>query len=89
MLMLPSSICTELHCTGTAGYGYEGTAAYATSQLTFMDIGNIHVMRQSLSRLEQLALSPQAADARWSALVEDTVSAVTAATNGYCKARFQ
>jgi Myotubularin-like phosphatase domain len=73
--------CIALHCT--AGYGYEGTAAYATSQLTFMDIGNIHVMRQSLSRLEQLALSPQAADARWSALVEDTVSTANAtATNG-------
>jgi Myotubularin-like phosphatase domain len=77
MLMLLFSCaphCTVLHCYCTAGYGYEGTAAYATSQLTFMDIGNIHVMRQSLSRLEQLALSPQAADARWSALVEDTVS---------------
>jgi Myotubularin-like phosphatase domain len=78
---MPPFSSHALHCT--AGYGYEGTAAYATSQLTFMDIGNIHVMRQSLSRLEQLALSPQAADARWSALVEDTVSATTTA-NGYC-----
>ncbi|KAG5190977.1 Myotubularin-like phosphatase domain-containing protein [Tribonema minus] len=57
-------------------YGYEGAASYPSSQLTFMDIGNIHVMRQSLARLEQLALSPQTSDAKWSALVEDTWSAL-------------
>ena len=56
-----------------SGYGYESTASYARSQLSFWDIGNIHVMRTSLGKLEALALSTSTPDARWSALVEDTV----------------
>src|SRR4051812_34874974 len=34
-------------------------------------------MRQSLAKLEALALSAQATDVKWSALVEDTVSTYT------------
>ncbi|CAM9198576.1 unnamed protein product [Chrysoparadoxa australica] len=56
-----------------AGYGYENTTTtYTSSRLTFMDIGNIHVMRQSYQKLEALALGTTVRDTDWMSLVEDT-----------------
>ncbi|CBN77571.1 similar to CG7697-PA [Ectocarpus siliculosus] len=52
-----------------AGYGYE---SYPDCPLEFAGIGNIHVMRESLAKLEGLCLGGTAKDQDWMAVVEDT-----------------
>ncbi|CAM9276904.1 unnamed protein product, partial [Hapterophycus canaliculatus] len=52
-----------------AGYGYE---SYPDCPLEFSGIGNIHVMRESLAKLEGLCLGGTAKDQDWTAAVEDT-----------------
>ena len=54
------------------GYGYESSTQYTTSTLCFMNIGNIHVMRDSLSKLTQLIHSPAVQEVEWSSLVESS-----------------
>ena len=54
------------------GHGFENSSNYTTSTLKFMNIGNIHAMRESFQRLQALALGPQANDTQWNHLVEDT-----------------
>lgn len=55
-----------------AGYGYEMSAVYTTSNVSFWDIPNIHAMRTSLQRLEQLVRSKTVVDTKWFTLVEET-----------------
>eukprot|EP00903_Cladosiphon_okamuranus_P015695 g14490.t1 len=52
-----------------AGYGYE---SYPDCPLEFSGIGNIHVMRESLAKLENLCLGGTAKDQDWMSAVEDT-----------------
>jgi hypothetical protein len=54
------------------GHGYESSANYPTSALTFQNIGNVHVMRDSYTKLTQLVQSASVQDVDWLALVEGT-----------------
>lgn len=57
------------------GAGYETQTNYPNTRLEFYNIGNIHVMRDSLKSLSNLVLSPPAAgsaDMNFSKAVEDT-----------------
>ncbi|CAM9100290.1 unnamed protein product [Ectocarpus fasciculatus] len=62
----PRSTATANFATG---YGYE---SYPDCPLEFAGIGNIHVMRDSLAKLEGLCLGGTAKDQDWMAAVEDT-----------------
>lgn len=56
------------------GAGYESQTSYPYVRLEFYNIGNIHVMRDSLKGLMSLVLSPSppSGDMHFSRLVEDT-----------------
>lgn len=56
------------------GAGYESQTSYPYVRLEFYNIGNIHVMRESLKSVINLVLapSPPAGDIHFSRLVEDT-----------------
>lgn len=57
----------------TQGYGYESTANYPNCQLSFYNIANIHGVRDSYQRLNNLALSPtNTQDVQFSSMVEST-----------------
>lgn len=55
-----------------SGHGFENTANYTTSKLKFMNISNIHAMRESHHRLLQVALNPGQNDAQFGQAVEDS-----------------
>jgi len=55
-----------------SGYGFESSTNYTSSRLTFMNIGNIHVMRDAFNKLTQLVLSPNVLEYEWGARVEET-----------------
>ncbi|CAM9597501.1 unnamed protein product, partial [Heterosigma akashiwo] len=55
------------------GFGFESSQNYTTSRLRFMNIGNIHVMRDSLAKIHQLAMSPAGVEEhQWGQSVEAT-----------------
>ncbi|XP_052753763.1 myotubularin-related protein 2 isoform X2 [Galleria mellonella] len=51
------------------GGGYESEDAYQTAELVFLDIHNIHVMRESLRKLKELCF-PQIDQTRWFSGIE-------------------
>lgn len=53
------------------GGGYESEDAYQNAELVFLDIHNIHVMRESLRKLKELCF-PTMEEARWLSAVEST-----------------
>ena len=54
------------------GYGYENTANYFNTTITFHGIGNIHAVRDSYNKLSSLCTNPSVNDLVWSQLVEET-----------------
>ncbi|XP_051167073.1 myotubularin-related protein 2 isoform X1 [Leptopilina boulardi] len=54
------------------GGGYESEDAYQNAELVFLDIHNIHVMRESLRKLKELCF-PNIDEARWLSGIESTV----------------
>lgn len=68
------------------GGGYESEDAYQNAELVFLDIHNIHVMRESLRKLKDVVY-PNIEDSHWLSNLESThwlehikVSAATAAS---------
>ncbi len=55
-----------------AGYGFELSSIYVGCTVKFCDIGNIHVVRTSLQKLEALSQNGTISDSKWLGLVEDT-----------------
>ncbi|XP_045507654.1 myotubularin-related protein 2 isoform X2 [Colias croceus] len=53
------------------GGGYESEDAYQNAELVFLDIHNIHVMRESLRKLKELCF-PQIDQTRWFSGIEAT-----------------
>ncbi|XP_046985481.1 myotubularin-related protein 2 isoform X1 [Schistocerca americana] len=53
------------------GGGYESEDAYQNAELVFLDIHNIHVMRESLRKLKELCF-PTIEESRWLSGVEST-----------------
>uniref|UniRef100_A0A1B6CJN7 phosphatidylinositol-3,5-bisphosphate 3-phosphatase n=1 Tax=Clastoptera arizonana TaxID=38151 RepID=A0A1B6CJN7_9HEMI len=53
------------------GGGYESEDAYQNAELVFLDIHNIHVMRESLRKLKELCF-PKIDESRWLSGVEST-----------------
>ncbi|PNF22377.1 Myotubularin-related protein 2 [Cryptotermes secundus] len=53
------------------GGGYESEDAYQNAELVFLDIHNIHVMRESLRKLKELCF-PNIEESRWLTGVEST-----------------
>jgi len=53
------------------GGGYESEDAYKNAELTFLDIHNIHVMRESLRKLKEVCF-PTIDDAHWLSNIENT-----------------
>ncbi|XP_063102603.1 myotubularin-related protein 1 isoform X12 [Cavia porcellus] len=53
------------------GGGYESESAYPNAELTFLEIHNIHVMRESLRKLKEIAY-PSIDEARWLSNVDST-----------------
>ncbi|XP_050081944.1 myotubularin-related protein 2 [Anopheles aquasalis] len=54
------------------GGGYESEDAYKNVELTFLDIHNIHVMRESLRKLKEICF-PANDDHKWLSAVESTL----------------
>ncbi|XP_043275245.1 myotubularin-related protein 2 isoform X2 [Venturia canescens] len=54
------------------GGGYESEDAYQNAELVFLDIHNIHVMRECLRKLKELCF-PTIDEARWLSGIESTV----------------
>ncbi|KAG9338928.1 hypothetical protein JZ751_024318 [Albula glossodonta] len=53
------------------GGGYEGEDAYQNAELVFLDIHNIHVMRESLKKLKDIVY-PQVEESHWLSSLEST-----------------
>ncbi|XP_006874836.1 PREDICTED: myotubularin-related protein 1 [Chrysochloris asiatica] len=53
------------------GGGYESESAYPNAELVFLEIHNIHVMRESLRKLKEIAY-PSIDEARWLSSVDGT-----------------
>ncbi|KAG7470901.1 hypothetical protein MATL_G00118800 [Megalops atlanticus] len=53
------------------GGGYESEDAYQNAELVFLDIHNIHVMRESLRKLKEVVY-PNIAESRWLSNLEST-----------------
>ncbi|KAL5011392.1 hypothetical protein ScPMuIL_009943 [Solemya velum] len=53
------------------GGGYENEEAYQNAEVTFLDIHNIHVMRESLRKLKDVCF-PTVDDNRWLSNIEST-----------------
>lgn len=54
------------------GGGYESEDAYQNVELIFLDIHNIHVMRESLRKLKEICF-PANDDQKWLSAVESTL----------------
>jgi hypothetical protein len=61
--------CREL--TLHKGFGYESEAAYEPCKLTFLNIHNIHVVRESMQRLRDLCAA-NIDDQKWLTNLENT-----------------
>ncbi|XP_011936761.1 PREDICTED: myotubularin-related protein 1 [Cercocebus atys] len=55
----------------TKGGGYESESAYPNAELVFLEIHNIHVMRESLRKLKEIVY-PSIDEARWLSNVDGT-----------------
>lgn len=54
------------------GGGYESDEAYRCTELCFLDIHNIHVMRESLRKLKETCFPSAADESRWLSALEAT-----------------
>ncbi|KAL3666673.1 hypothetical protein V7S43_008302 [Phytophthora oleae] len=54
------------------GYGVESSVNYKNCTISFMEIPNIHSMRESMKKLRNLCASPSADNLRWLGSIEDT-----------------
>ncbi|CAI5741816.1 unnamed protein product [Hyaloperonospora brassicae] len=54
------------------GYGVESSVNYKSSSVSFMEIPNIHSMRESMKKLRTLCASPSCDNMRWLGSIEDT-----------------
>ncbi|CAI5745603.1 unnamed protein product [Peronospora destructor] len=54
------------------GYGVESSVNYKNCTVSFMEIPNIHSMRESMRKLRNLCASPSCDNLRWLGSVEDT-----------------
>lgn len=55
----------------TSNFSYESEDAYQNAELVFLDIHNIHVMRESLRKLKELCF-PNIDETRWLSGIEQT-----------------
>lgn len=55
----------------TNDFSYESEDAYQNAELVFLDIHNIHVMRESLRKLKELCF-PNIDETRWLSGIEQT-----------------
>lgn len=58
-------------CPQMKGGGYESEDAYQNAELVFLDIHNIHVMRESLRKLKEVVY-PNIEDSHWLSNLEST-----------------
>lgn len=58
-------------CLQMKGGGYESEDAYQNAELVFLDIHNIHVMRESLRKLKDVVY-PNIEDSHWLSNLEST-----------------
>ncbi|CAH0473371.1 unnamed protein product [Peronospora belbahrii] len=54
------------------GYGVESSVDYKNCTVSFMEIPNIHSMRESMRKLRNLCASPSCDNMRWLGSIEDT-----------------
>ncbi|CAH0486358.1 unnamed protein product [Peronospora farinosa] len=54
------------------GYGVESSVNYKNCTVSFMEVPNIHSMRESMRKLRNLCASPSCDNLRWLGSVEDT-----------------
>lgn len=67
----PVSTCFVLFFLQMKGGGYESEDAYQNAELVFLDIHNIHVMRESLRKLKDVVY-PNIEDSHWLSNLEST-----------------
>lgn len=69
--------CVDILCVistftlQATGGGYEGEDAYQNAELVFLDIHNIHVMRESLKKLKDIVY-PNVEESHWLSSLEST-----------------
>uniref|UniRef100_M4BH33 Myotubularin phosphatase domain-containing protein n=1 Tax=Hyaloperonospora arabidopsidis (strain Emoy2) TaxID=559515 RepID=M4BH33_HYAAE len=63
---------TNLQANRAKGYGVESSVNYKSSSVSFMEIPNIHSMRESMKKLRALCSSPSCDNMRWLGSIEDT-----------------
>ncbi len=62
-------LCVARQAQKAVGFGYEN---YARTEIVFMGIDNIHVVRDSFKKLQALVQDPNPNDAEWDAAVAET-----------------
>ncbi|XP_012584919.1 PREDICTED: myotubularin-related protein 2, partial [Condylura cristata] len=70
-LQKPRLGTASLRALQAKGGGYESEDAYQNAELVFLDIHNIHVMRESLRKLKELVY-PNIEEAHWLSSLEST-----------------
>jgi myotubularin-related protein 1/2 len=67
------SLMTSCDCAffQAKGGGYESEDAYQNAELVFLDIHNIHVMRESLRKLKEIVY-PNIEETHWLSNLEST-----------------
>lgn len=72
MRFLSCSALSVVLCVPQAkGGGYESETAYPNAELIFLEIHNIHVMRESLRKLKEIVY-PAIDESRWLTNVDGT-----------------
>lgn len=69
--MLTSFFDLSLVTPKATGGGYEGEDTYQNAELVFLDIHNIHVMRESLKKLKDIVY-PNVEESHWLSSLEST-----------------
>lgn len=72
MSIMDARPCANAMANKAKGGGYESEDAYQHAELVFLDIHNIHVMRESLRKLKELCF-PHADESRWLSGLEATL----------------
>lgn len=74
-----------LFCPQATGGGYEGDE-YQNAELIFLDIQNIHVMRESLKKLKDIVY-PNVEESHWLSSLESThwLEHVKVKKNRFCR----